>query len=163
MKRTFVVLAVVAVMLGVIAAPASAQSTQVDGLGVLVAPGVAPCDDAAHAGADYALALDGDLNGCIYGYITSIHYQEASGTYQERADEIFVGRWGTLTGTFDMVENFSGKFDPVTGDQEFGRCKHPIVVGSGTGDFAGVTGRLDFTDNVDAGNAPYRGHLSLGS
>ncbi|MDH3295732.1 MAG: DUF3224 domain-containing protein, partial [Acidimicrobiia bacterium] len=137
--------------------------TQVEGLGVLVAPGEGACDDAAHAGADYALALDGDLVGCIYGYITSYHYQETSGTYQERADEFFVGNWGDLTGTFDMVENFSGKFDPVTGEQLFGRCKHPIVAGSGTGDFAGITGRLDFTDDVDAGNVPYRGHLSLGS
>ena len=163
MRRTFVVLAAVAVILGVLAAPASAQNTQVEGLGQLVAPGDAPCDDPSHAGADYALAMAGDLEGCIYGYITSFHYQESSGTYQERADEFFVGSWGALTGTFDLVENFSGKFDPETGEQQFGRCKHPIVPGSGTGDFAGVTGRLDFTDDVDAGNAPYRGHLSLES
>lgn len=163
MKRTFVVLAVVAVMLGVIAAPASAQNTQVEGLGVLVTPGDGQCDDAPRPDVDYALALTGDLEGCIYGYITSVHYQETSGTYQERAHEVFVGTWGDLTGTFDMVENFSGKFDPVTGEQLFGRCKHPIVAGSGTGDFEGVTGRLDFTDDVDAGNAPYRGHLNLGS
>lgn len=163
MKRSLVILAAVGMILGVIAAPASAQNTRVAGISVLLAPGDGPCTDADHAGADYALALSGDLEGCIYGYITIARFHEGSGTYQERADEVFVGSWGSLTGTFDMVENFTGKFDPETGEQVFGRCKHPITAGTGTDDFAGIRGRLDFTDDVAAGNIPYRGHLSFGS
>lgn len=145
------------------AAPAiAAGATQVSGLGLPGLPGDAPCDDPAHAGADYSIAMSGDLEGCIYGYVTSFRFHEASGTYQEVADEVFVGSYGWRTGTFEMVENFTAKFDPATGDQIFGRCKHPIVAGSGEGDFAGVTGRLDFKDDVGVGNAPYTGHLSFG-
>ena len=45
------------------------------------------------------------------------------------------------------------------GGEIFGRCQHPIVPGSGTDIYEGVTGRLDFKDNIEAGNFPYRGHL----
>lgn len=161
MRKALVILAAIVTMLGIVSTPAAAQNTQVGGIGLLVAPGEGDCDDVEHAGADYAIAVSGDLVGCIYGYVTLARFHENSGTYQERADEVFVGSWGSLTGTFDMVENFTGKFDPETGDQVFGRCKHPITTGSGTGDFEGITGRLDFTDDVAAGNIPYRGHLNL--
>jgi hypothetical protein len=43
-----------------------------------------------------------------------------------------------------------------------GRCQHPITAGSGTGAFAGVTGRLDFKDDVDKATFYYHGHLTLG-
>lgn len=163
MRRTLVVLSAMAMVLGMVAAPAYAKNTKVGGVGVLVVPGDAPCDDAAHGGADYALALTGDLEGCIYGYITTYSFQENSGTYKERADEVFVGSWGDVEGTFGMTENFSAKFDTDTGDQIHGRCQHPIVDGSGTDGFDGVSGRLDFKDDVDAGIAEYRGHLKLSS
>ena len=42
-----------------------------------------------------------------------------------------------------------------------GVCQHPIIVGSGTGGFEGVTGRVDFKDDVVTGDYPYRGHISL--
>jgi hypothetical protein len=35
------------------------------------------------------------------------------------------------------------------------------VTGSGTRDFEGVTGRLDFKGDVAAGNFPMRGHFDL--
>jgi hypothetical protein len=41
----------------------------------------------------------------------------------------------------------------------FERCQHPIVEGSGTGIYEGVSGRLDFRNDVEAGNYPYKGHL----
>jgi hypothetical protein len=81
-------------------------------------------------------------------------------TYQEYADEIFVGSYGALSGTFELTKFFTAKFDD-DGDQIWGRCKHPIVTDSGTGDFAGITGRLDFKDDDEAGNAPYKGHLDF--
>lgn len=147
-----------------LAAPADAGgSVQVSGIGYPGAPGGAPCDDPAHAGADYAIAMTGDLEGCVYGSVTLARFHEGSGTYQEVADEVFVGTWGDATGSFGMTENFTAKFDPDTGDQIFGRCKHPIVRGSGTGDFEGVTGRLDYKDDIAAGNAPYSGHIKLAS
>ena len=150
-------------MLAVMVTPAGAKpgNTQVSGLGLPGAPGPAPCDDPGHAGADYAIVMTGDLEGCIYGYITSYRFHENSGTYQERADETFVGTYDGKAGTFEMVENFTAKFDPDTGDQIFGRCKHPVVAGSGTGELTGISGRLDFKDDVAAGNAPYKGHLAL--
>ena len=135
------------------ASPSSADgATQVSGLGM-----PAPCDDAEYADADYAIGMTGDLEGCIYGYITDSRLHP-SGTYQEYADETFVGSYGALTGTFELTEFFTAKFD-ADGNQVWGRCKHPIVAGSGTGDFEGVTGRLDFKDDVEAGNAPFKGHL----
>ena len=163
MRKSLVVLLALAMVLGLGAFPVYADNTQVGGVGVLTAPGSAPCDDAVHGGADYALAMTGDLEGCIYGYITSFGYHENSGTYQERADEVFIGSWGDVEGSFSLTENFTGKFDPVTGDQIHGRCQHPINAGSGTEGFDGVSGRLDFKDDVDAGIAVYRGHLKLDS
>lgn len=162
-SATIALLVATFTMTGLLAqANAAPGNTRVGGLGLPGAPGGAPCDDPAHSGADYAIAMQGDLEGCIYGYVTLFRYHEGSGTYQERADETFVGTYKGMAGTFDMIENFTAKYDPETGDQIFGRCKHPIVDGSGTGDFAGISGRLDFKDDISAGNAPYRGHLSLG-
>ena len=50
---------------------------------------------------------------------------------------------------------------PMQALEIFGRCQHPIVAGSGTGVFEGVTGRLDFKDDIAAGNFPYRGHFKF--
>jgi hypothetical protein len=41
----------------------------------------------------------------------------------------------------------------------FGRCQHPLVAGTGSGVFAGATGRLDFKDEVETGIFYYRGHV----
>jgi hypothetical protein len=49
------------------------------------------------------------------------------------------------------VANLSGEI--------FGRCKHPIVEGSGTGIYEGVSGQLFFKDNVETGTFSSRGHL----
>ena len=50
----------------------------------------------------------------------------------------------------------------MTGSELHGRCQHPLVEGSGTGGFAGATGRLDFKDEVATGLYFYRGHIKLG-
>jgi hypothetical protein len=124
-----------------------------------------PCDTppAGFESYDYAFPVAGDLDGCVYGVIT-IGRGHPSGTYQERADEVFVGSYGSHVGTFEMTENFTAKEDPdntVTG-LFFARCKHPIKAGTGTGDFEGVTGRLDFKDDTVAGTTTYTGHLRWG-
>ena len=138
-------------------------ATQISGIGVYADE--ATCDDPKGAGADYALILDGDLEGCLYTFVKTAK-SSPSGTYRETGRELFVGsiRGGTRSGTFKLTYRFEAKYedldDPAT--EIFGRCQHPIVRGSGTGVFEGVTGRLDFKDVIEAGEAPYfpyRGHL----
>ena len=105
------------------------------------------------------ILMTGDLNGCWYtdSFTGSSH---PSGTYQETGTETFVGCLadGTTCGTFGTTYRFEGKFAP-DGSEIFGRCQHPIVSGSGTEGFEGVSGRVDFKDDVDAGLLRYRGHL----
>jgi hypothetical protein len=81
--------------------------------------------------------------------------------------EYFVGTYNEEAGTFWTTYKFEAKFEDCSEDgsylgmEIFGRCQHPIVKGSGTGVFEGVTGRLDFKDDIAAGNFPYRGHLNF--
>jgi hypothetical protein len=67
-------------------------------------------------------------------------------------------------GTFATNYRFEAKYDPdtLTGIEVKGRRQHPIAAGSGTGGFAGATGRLDFKDDVDNAVFYYRGHIELG-
>lgn len=161
MRKSLLALAVLAVaataMLALSGTASGAGAIQVSGLGNFGVAGEGNCTDLGLlAGADYLIDLSGDLNGCVYGYITAYKLVDGPGIYKETADETFKGCYGATCGTFDMVENFHTKFDVV------GFCKHPIVKGSGTDGFAGVTGRLDFRDDLVALNAPYTGHLNLG-
>ena len=50
---------------------------------------------------------------------------------------------------------------PILVLEILGRCQHPIVAGTGTGVFEGVTGRLDFKDVVEIPNYSYRGHFKF--
>lgn len=155
---TLLALAIAATgVLALSATASAAEATQVSGIGEFGVAGEGNCtNEELLAGADYLLDLNqGDLEGCVYGYVTDYHFVEQAGVYKETAEETFDGCYGETCGTFDMVENFHTKFDV------FGFCKHPIVKGSGTDDFAGVTGRLDFRDDLEAGNFPYKGHLKL--
>ena len=145
----------------VMAVPASAGgngATQIAGIGYPDEGGA--CTELPF---DYVIVMEGDLEGCVYGVVTSSKGPTASGVYKERADETFVGSYkGQFVGTFEMRENFHAKFDLDSGNELFGFCKHPIVKGSGTGDFAGVLGRLDFRDDVDDPDNvsfPYKGHF----
>lgn len=162
------------VLLVVTASPVSAGGvTQISGEGELVYIGYDAenppevCSEDVFPGTandpdQYALELTGDLTGCLYGLVTDFRFHP-SGTYQEIADEIFVGSWGELEGTFELTEFFTAKFDE-TGAQIWGRCQHPVTTDSGTDGFAdGIKGRLDFKDDVDLGIAFYTGHLKLGS
>lgn len=105
------------------------------------------------------IVMTGDLNGCWYtdSFSGTSH---PGGTYQETGTETFVGCLadGMTCGTFGTEYRFEAKFAP-DGSEIFGRCQHPIVSGSGTEGFEGVSGRVDFKDDVDAGLFRYRGHL----
>lgn len=152
-------LAALACAAAMIAAPTSVcaqEVTRISGVGFFDVDG--HCVDPEAEGADFALILTGDLEGCLYVFVETAAFTP-SGTYLETGSEIFVG----ADGTFETAYRFEGKYeDPANLIGEiFGRCQHKIVEGSGTGVFAGVRGRIDFKDDIDAGNFPYRGSLQF--
>jgi len=126
-------------------------------------------DDACNSSlgtATYAVAMTGELEGCLY--ITIEEYEcSPSGTYREIGRELFVGTYNGEEGSFVTTYKFEAKYQGCNDDGSYagleilGRCQHPIVEGSGTGVFEGVTGRLDMKDDVAAGNYPYRGHFKF--
>lgn len=165
MRRVFVLAVAMVVMLA-LAPPASANvkgATQVAGVGVFDAAG--ECQDDVgfyHA----AIVITGDMPGCLY-QVWGPSSMKPSGTYFERGTETFVSAANSAD-RFETTYVFTGKFnDGDFGDEIFGRCQHPIVPGSGTGAFAGATGRLDFKDVIERdgdGNItnvyfPMRGHI----
>jgi hypothetical protein len=108
--------------------------------------------------------MTGSLDGCWYTNILTSR-QISSGVYLETGQELFVGSLnGGAAGTFGTTYRFESKWDPdaATGTEIRGRCQHPIVAGSGTGGFAGATGRVDFKDIIgDPVTYVYRGHISV--
>lgn len=138
-------------------------SVQISGMGEFAGPGECEEDVAGPAGQapDFALKLTGDLGGCLYTFVETFRC-DPSGAYHETGTELYVadGSAGD-EGTFRTTYRFTAKYDdcPNFGGQQHGRCQHPIAMGSGTGDYEGVEGRLDFKDNVDVGNFSYRGHV----
>jgi hypothetical protein len=146
------VLALAAATFVALAAPASAGTTKVSGAGVYV------FDSTVCApGGDYPpLGLTGNLEGCWYTFVSSAK-GNPSGTYQETGTELFVGCLNTTTcGTFSTTYTFTGKFTPSLAEIH-GRCQHSIT--GGTGGFAGLSGVVNFKDDVDAGIFYYRGDL----
>ena len=136
-------------------------SAQISGVGLYADP--ASCDYPGQ-GADFALVLTGDLEGCLYVFVED-HECSPSGTYREAGRELFLGTYHGESGSFWTNYKFEAKFEGCSdegfflGAEIFGRCQHPIADGSGEGIFEGITGRLDFKDEVDTGTFPYRGHL----
>jgi hypothetical protein len=108
--------------------------------------------------------LEGDLVGCQYVFVET-HYCTPSGIYVETGSETYVIDGPLGQGTFSTIYRFHGKFEGCgpdgfpTGDEIYGGCQHPIVAGSGTGDYEGVVGKLAFTDDVINWIFPYKGHL----
>lgn len=143
----------------VISSPALAQgAAQISGIGYW--PSSGQCNDPEGAGSDYAVVLTGDLQGCHYTFVETATCSPGGG-YVEAGHEVFVGQYQGQSGTFETTYRFTAKYNNCTDLIEMaGRCQHPIIVGSGTGVFEGMTGRLDLRDDVVAGNFPYRGHLN---
>jgi hypothetical protein len=167
MKRRLTLLTLttlaVGALIGVVwTAPSPAlaeEATQISGVAFF---DEADLCDSSSMDADFALIMDGDLKGCLYTFVET-QESSPSGTYRETGTELFVASEedGTEVGTFETTYRFEAKYEDVTdpATEIFGRCQHPIVEGSGTGIFQGVSGQLFFKDDVEAGNFPYRGHL----
>jgi hypothetical protein len=173
MKRRSTILALTTLaavaLIGVVwtaPSPALAEgATQISGVARFAEMGVQcvdPDPEGPGAGADYALVMTGDLEGCLYTFVNPATESSPSGTYRETGTETFVGSYMGEPGTFETTYRFEAKYEdvgpPPTGEI-FGRCQHPIVEGSGTDVFLGVSGRLDFKDDVETGEFFYRGHL----
>ncbi len=160
MIRRGTVLVAATLLALILAAPAAfaGGATQISGSAVFdeaEAPVCAPV-----MGYDYALVMTGDLEGCLYTDVLTAK-SSPSGTYRETGTELFVGSYLDESGTFETTYRFEAKYEDVANlsGEIFGRCQHPIVEGSGTGIFEGVSGRLDFKDEVETGTFFYRGHL----
>jgi len=134
-------------------------ATQISGVGYYATTG--ECDYVSQ-GAAFALKMTGNLEGCLYTFIDDFECSP-SGTYREEGREYFVGTYNGQSGTFWTTYKFEARYENCNGGplgaEIFGRCQHPIVTGSGTGVFNGVTGQINFKDDVEAGNFPYRGQL----
>lgn len=116
-------------------------------------------------GANYALKMTGDIEGCLYTFIDE-YKCFGDGLYLEKGRELFIGRYKGKTGTFRTTYIFEAKFEGCNdgaplGLEIIGGCQHPIVEGSGDGVFKGVTGQLNFWDDIKRGNFPYWGHLQF--
>lgn len=145
-----------------LSAPANAATNQLSGTAFLTPPEGAPCPE-NRAYSSYApIVMTGSLEGCWYTHIEPQPKTTPGGVYLETGQELFVGSLnGGPTGTFTTTYKFEAKLNSA-GSEVRGRCQHPIVADSGTGGFAGATGRVDFKDII--GNPityEYRGHISL--
>ena len=151
------VMALISVALRVPSPALAGGATQISGIGFFTLPG--ECNDPQGLGSTFATKLTGDLEGCVYTWVESA-VCSPSGVYRENGHELFV-RGGGGNDTFGTAYQFEAKYQdcPNLVQEIVGRCQHPIVEGSGTGAYDGVSGRLDFKDDIEAGNFPYRGHL----
>ena len=176
MKRLVIPATLIAVLVCAAAALAHGSAVHVSGI-------QAPADTTAGAPGDPCAAVDpvtgvapaqsnamaGSLIGCWYTDTFNTIKSTPSGVIVATGAEHFVGcldlgrngRCGHRdpTGTLALTYKFEGKFDPATDKEIAGRCQHKIM--SGTGDFAGATGRINFNDNVTNGTSNYRGHITL--
>ena len=162
-QRLVLLVMLVGGLLVALSAPANAATNQISGVAVLDTTGA--CTDAPAGYEDFTQVMTGSLVGCWYTNIETTKDNGApSGVYIESGKEIFVGTLDGEAGTFSTTYKFESKWDPdvSSGSEVHGRCQHKIVEGSGTGVFAGATGRLDFKDEVTTGRFFYRGHIKLG-
>lgn len=148
--------AAVTVLVLVVAPAAAAGNTQLSATGRFDTSG--QCTELASA--ITPIVMTGDIVGCWYTPTYEVQTLTPSGTYRETGTETFVGCLsdGTTCGTFSTTYQFEAKFAP-DGSEIRGRCQHPFV--GGTGDFAGITGRIDMKDNVATGEFYVRGHFNL--
>lgn len=127
-------------------------------------PCVAPITNADGDNADFALDMVGDLDGCLYIFVETFTCS-ANGVYVEEGGEIYVGSGregddGTFATTYRFTAHFASEEECNTFTNQIrGRCLHPLVAGSGTGDYRGVTGKFQMTDNVEEGTADLVGLL----
>lgn len=170
MRRLYALMLALAVMFA-LAVPASAapdgKNQQVRGVATFVTTG-----DCAGGLDMVPQAGSWGLDGCLF--TTSVDEDRSGlsqgGVYKEYGTEQFDGNLvdpdGNViaSGTFDTEYVITSKWAgaPFESEQFHGRCQHPIT--TGTGDFAGATGRIDFKDTIVDGVAveyPFFGHVNL--
>ncbi len=171
--RLIVAALIVFAGLALVPSPAGAAGAdQIGGTAVGFPNAPDTCDPTAVGPVNYILAMpegSGSLVGCIYGVVEEATFN-AGGQFLRRASETFVGCFEDRCGSFQLDATITSRWvngEPFVGDQVNGRCQHKIVRGSGTGDFEGVNGRLDFKDilerdadgNLLAISFDYKGHL----
>lgn len=159
-RNTLSVVAAAAMALVLVAAPASAGgNTQVSGVGVFVS--TAECRDGPNPYPYYPpIKMSGGLVGCWYTDTVEVLHFTDNGAYQERGTETFIGCLsdGTTCGTFSTTYKFTARY-AGDGSELHGHCEHKLV--NGTGDFAGITGQVNFKDDVQTGEFLYEGHFQL--
>lgn len=141
----------------VAAAPArAAGNTQISGVGVFVSTDECPDLPSVYP----PIKMEGGLVGCWYTDAYEVVLTTPSGVYQERGTETFIGCLsdGTTCGTFSTTYKFTARY-ATDGSELHGHCEHPLV--SGTGDFEGITGQVNFKDDVETGEFLYKGHFQL--
>jgi hypothetical protein len=156
------VVLLLACVLMALPATARAATNQLTGTAFFDSSPGTVCAEPPSGYADYpALVMRGSLDGCWYTNVETAR-TTPGGVYLESGTELFVGRLdGGPVGTFTTTYKFEAKLD-ASGAEVRGRCQHPLVRGSGTGGFAGATGRVDFKDIIgDPITYVYRGHISL--
>ena len=110
--------------------------------------------------------LSGSLQGCWYTKVDTVKDNGApSGIYLETGREVFVGSLnggpvGVISDDLQVrVQVGSGCLHRAR--KSVDAASTPSCAGSGTGGFAGATGRVDFKDIVADGTYVYRGHISV--
>lgn len=132
--------------------------------------GNSTASDCGLPGADFALALTGDLVGCWSGFVQSGRCTELADydLYVEKGREVFVGKYHGDRGRFRTKYTFEGayakgfctSFDPAL--EVGGGCTHKITGVSGV--FADADGLIKFIDVIAGvkGN-PTTGEFQAGS
>ena len=157
LRTTLGMLTVALMALLFVVAPVAAEgNTQISGVASFETPG--QCTDLPSEISP--MVMTGDLVGCWYTTSLEVVHTTPSGGYRESGTETFVGCLsdGTTCGTFSTTYKFTAKYD-ADGSEIHGRCEHPIT--GGTEQLEGITGRVDFKDDVETGAFDYRGHITL--
>lgn len=158
LTRKFMVHVLLVLMLFVgVTSVAAAGNTQISGVGVFTNTAECPADS---PNVYPPIKMAGGLVGCWHTDQVDVVMSSPSGAYQERGTETFIGCLsdGTTCGTFGTTYTFTAKYAP-DGSEIHGHCEHKLV--NGTGDFAGITGQVNFKDNVQTGEFFYEGHFQL--
>jgi len=161
-RRLAFVVVLLAGLLLAVPAQAQAANNQLSGTAYFNPSPGTPCPEPPSTYTSYdPLVMRGSLQGCWYTHIERAR-TTPGGLYLESGQELFVGRLnGGAVGTFTTEYKFEAKLDSA-GNEVRGRCQHPLVAGSGTGGFAGATGRVDFKDIIgDPITYVYRGHIRV--
>lgn len=159
-RRTrWAALAVVAAVAIGAAVPTAAAASR--GQGATIIRGIQLAYGTCGGGTGYQMT--GALDGCWWIDTFEPRTDPTRHTLIATGVEHFEGWIGAYFGTITTRYEYSAKMDGpwVSSAEIHGRCHHPIT--GGTGDFAGASGELSFTDvvDVDPPYYPYWGNIRV--